>query len=443
MDPKKEAKKADRKTRVRLTLQRIAKAPLPEGRNQSFLFDTESPRLAVRVTQAGARSFIFEAKLHRQTIRTTIGSCYVWSLEDARKEANRLKILVDQGIDPREVEREKRIRKVAERTEKEIASKYTLEALLNLYVGSLIQNGKGRAAGNAKSAFAVHVPEDLLGLPARDIVRPQITEIIRRVRESGKDRTAGVLRAYLHAAYERAMTAETDSSVPAGFIAFRIETNPVRGVKTIPVNAGDRVLTREELSLYLEAMDGRPADVALRVALLSGGQRMEQLLRAGQADWDPDEQILVLWDRKGKRTAPRKHILPLSQQAAALVDLQAKRARAAKKEFLFFSDRVQRMDPGTPGKRLKAIAAKMEVEPFDLRDVRRTCETHLADIGITKDIRAQLLSHGLGGVQAKHYDRHKYLTEKRSALRRWEAFLQSGEGAPKVVDIASRRKGRS
>jgi hypothetical protein len=52
---------------------------------------------------------------------------------------------------------------------------------------------------------------------------------------------------------------------------------------------------------------------------------------------------------------------------------------------------------------------------------------------ISKDIRAQLLSHGLSGVQAAHYDRHSYTNEKRSALIAWEQRLKQilvGEMAP-------------
>lgn len=55
-----------------------------------------------------------------------------------------------------------------------------------------------------------------------------------------------------------------------------------------------------------------------------------------------------------------------------------------------------------------------------LRDIRRTVETQLASIGVTKDIRAQLLSHGLSGVQAAHYDRYEYMNEKHAALVTWE-----------------------
>jgi hypothetical protein len=40
---------------------------------QAFLRDTKAPGLRVRVTNTGAKSYVFERKLQRQTIRRTIG----------------------------------------------------------------------------------------------------------------------------------------------------------------------------------------------------------------------------------------------------------------------------------------------------------------------------------------------------------------------------------
>lgn len=64
------------------------------------------PRLAVRATAAGAKAFIFETKLNRQTIRLTIGDVRAWNLDDARAEARRLQTIVDAGRDPRQVKAE-------------------------------------------------------------------------------------------------------------------------------------------------------------------------------------------------------------------------------------------------------------------------------------------------------------------------------------------------
>jgi len=65
----------------------------------------------------------------------------------------------------------------------------------------------------------------------------------------------------------------------------------------------------------------------------------------------------------------------------------------------------------------------MGCEAFDLRDIRRTCKTMLPGMGVSKDVRAQLLSHELSGVQAAHYDRYEYITEKRNALEARERRL--------------------
>jgi len=64
-------------------------------------------------------------------------------------------------------------------------------------------------------------------------------------------------------------------------------------------------------------------------------------------------------------------------------------------------------------------AGELERGPFSMRDLRRTAETHMAALGISSDVRAQIQSHGLGGIQARHYDRHDYMPEKRVALALW------------------------
>ncbi len=69
----------------------------------------------MRVTTSGAKSFVFEAKLNRETVRRTIGDVRAWSIDDARAEANRLRVLVDSGTDPRELERQQQAAKAAQK----------------------------------------------------------------------------------------------------------------------------------------------------------------------------------------------------------------------------------------------------------------------------------------------------------------------------------------
>ena len=63
------------------------------------------------------------------------------------------------------------------------------------------------------------------------------------------------------------------------------------------------------------------------------------------------------------------------------------------------------MDIGTPSKLVKKISQKMHkehnTELFRGGDLRRTCETLLASLGVSKEIRAQLLSHGRSQLACK------------------------------------------
>ena len=79
----------------------------PDGKTQAFLRDTKAPALRVRVTAGAAKSYVFERKLNRQTVRKTIGDVRDWTLAGARAEASRLGVMLDSGTDPREVERQK------------------------------------------------------------------------------------------------------------------------------------------------------------------------------------------------------------------------------------------------------------------------------------------------------------------------------------------------
>lgn len=90
-----------------LTAGTIDRLTCPQGKTQAFLRDGKAPGLRVRVTATGAKAFVFEAKLNRQTLRRTIGDVRSWSIEQARTEARRLAVILDNGQDPREIERQR------------------------------------------------------------------------------------------------------------------------------------------------------------------------------------------------------------------------------------------------------------------------------------------------------------------------------------------------
>lgn len=358
---------------------------------------------------------------------------YQSGVKDIRAHLEAGQAAVESAKQAKEREQAEAERQAIERAQ------YTLSALCGAYVRFLEDQGKA-SAKHAKSMFK-HVPGDLADLPANEIDAHQIARIVRQVRESGKERAAGILRSYLRAAFGVAIRAPFDSEAPSGFIPFNVSVNPVDAVPAIPVRTCQRALTADELRDYLDRLGDGIIDRALRLAVLAGGQRAAQLLRARVGDWD--QGVLRLWDGKGKREKPREHLLPLGPMGCALVAELVERAkvRAEPEDVnpsLFLSVGKAIVAESTPGKRVVEIAAAMGGEPFDLRDIRRSVETQLAGLKVSRDDRAHLLSHGLSGIQNARYDRYSYMDEKRAALLKWERHLQGGETGSNVVEIRRR-----
>ena len=133
---------------------------------------------------------------------------------------------------------------------KEVEQRYTLTALCDAYVAALEAQRKAKSARDVRSAFNVRVVSrhpELARTPATSITPQQVAVVVRTIREAGKERTAGILRSYLRAAYAMAIRAPFDSAVASDMTGFGVEMNSVDAIPTIPVRAGHRTLSATEL----------------------------------------------------------------------------------------------------------------------------------------------------------------------------------------------------
>lgn len=324
----------------------------------------------------------------------------------------------------------------ARQREEEARQRFTLATLADAYHDHLVAKGKTKTAYQAKLTFKLHLCDpfpDLCAKPARDVTALELAAVIRTATQAGKVRTGGVLRSMLHAAFTLAMKAPLSADIGPRFLGFEIDRNPVTAIPTIATRTRERTLNDQELGHYLHTLlTGRHtiSDLFLMLHLLSAGQRVLQLLRVTEADWDPMSGSLRLDDPKGRRTTPRVHLVPLATQGATLVGFLFERlillhGTSATPRPLFLSDdrKGAILNNYSCGARSREIAQQIGVS-FAPGDIRRTCETRLASLGVSRDVRAQLLSHGLGDLQTRAYDRHSWTNEKREALSNWETHLE-------------------
>jgi hypothetical protein len=120
--------------------------------------------------------------------------------------------------------------------------------------------------------------------------------------------------------------------------------------------------------------------------------------------------------------------VPIPALAQAQLDLLAGNERPFPVTHFTLADAISRAS--------KAVCEKLECEPFDARALRRSVETRLGDLGVSRDTRAHLLSHGRTGIQAQRYDFAERLPEKRDALELWAKHLQKAiRGARRRHDV--------
>ena len=418
--------------------------------------------LKIRKRQTAATvvtEWLFEWNRAGKAARYTVGryspteSEHAFTIGKARLEAARLQAMVEQGLEPTKVrEQEAVAAKVratvlsAQSSEVDGASD-DLASLLSTYVAHLRQGGKVDSAYDAANMFKNHVLQPfpaLALLPASQVVPADIAKVLSRLvgpsAERQVGRTALKLRSYLGAAFKLGMGAGLDPMAPIGASKFGLTVNPAAAVPSRAMAAkfnktGERTLSEKELRIFMVHVFAWPSELqrlALLFQIFSGGQRIRQVLRIRHVDVEADK--VFLFDPKGRRATARTHALPMTAELREIVDaLTLVNKPDAGKDgsgFLFVSrDAViapETLSGVVENIRKAMLDDKQITTSFRGGDIRRTVETILSGkLKVSKDHRAQLLSHGLTGVQDVVYDKDLHLEAKQSALRKWSDYLEN------------------
>jgi len=413
---------------------------------------------AVRVTASGNKTFLlnYRSPLTDELRRLVLGSfgrAPALSVSAAREVAKEKRALVDAGRDPWQEGRQRKADSVAARAR----SDATLSALMDAYVEHLKLAGKPSAAEVASTVArnVMKAHPKIAALPVHDITVDSVMPVFRTLTRAGKFRAAEKLAAHMRAAFNKAKAAGKDAGI-VSFAAFDISTNPLleltvsrpdESAITVVESGGNDsgALSVGELRNYWKAITklDTPHGALMRFHLLTGGQRMEQLSRLTLRDWDHDANTVTLMDTKGRRRKARAHVVPLLPDAiAALEDMRTD--EPAGPHLFTVSAGARAAVPHTLAAAMREVSAllldkeqvSMSITPGT---IRRTVETRLAASRVSKDARAHLQSHGLGGVQDRHYDRHDYIDQKREALQVLRDMLDKPPTPGNVVPLRKRR----
>lgn len=461
---------------------RLATHPhLPAPGGQKWFFDDEIPTYAVRVrvtpagqvkaafamvyTRDGAQKVHTFARLRdEKAAKLSSGAAREKTATptEARKRAMLLRAKIVDGADPAGDKRAARGQRAAQKeaakaaeAERRRKSAETLQALMDAYVAHKHETGR-RDWKETQGIFRRNVTEpfpSLAAMPAEEVDDAALKQVMNRLTREGNYRAAEKVIAYLRAAYNEARKARKKGGMHA-FDGLNITHNPAAemGVERPKVSGEqaarekkERVwaLDEQQLAHYWRRINEVPAPhgALMRLHLLTGGQRVEQLARIKVEHHDQVAKTLTLYDGKGRRRVEHEHIVPLIPDAErALKDL---RGDEGPHLFTLTNGREPSV-PHTLAALVRGVAAEMvdagEIERvFTPSIIRKTVETRLMVAGVSRETRAHLLSHGnRGGVQAEHYEAHDFLDEKRAALRKLRALCEPKGKAGNVTHI--RRK---
>lgn len=418
--------------RVRLTLERIRKLSPPVGTQAIYVFDDDPRQLSVRVTPAGAKSFVFAGKLNKAPLRVTIGDVKVWFLDDARTEARRLQALIDQGIDPRQEKADKQAaiearKAAAEAEQKELQRQaVTVGEAWAAYVaarshkwgdshkrdhekaiqpgGERITRGRKKGQGEFSLPGMVH---SLLREPLKDLTPERITTWMQANNARGATEAAKnfrLVRAFLGWCAERPEY--------AGLVrADACRTSEVRDQVQAAKAKGDS-LQREQLPLWFEHVRklGNPVHAAYLQTLLLTGPRREELTALRWEDVDFQWKTVTIKDKvEGQR------IIPLTPYVAALLAGLPRR-----NEWVFSSPSAESGRLQEPLKPHKNAMEAAGLPPFTLHDLRRSFGTLAEWVECPVGVVAQIQGHKPSALAEKHYRRRPI-----DLLRMWHVKIES------------------
>jgi integrase len=406
--------------RQRLTLPRINAFTCAAGKGQDFLWDSDVPRLAVRATEAGAKSFIFGGKLTGKSIRLTIGSVGDWLIDDARAEARRLQTLVDQGIDPRVDKVEKAAASQAKREElarREVtmAEAWAVyiearrhkwsERHLTDHINLSYLGGDPAKRGNRKKLPGALAP--LMPLRLADIDAARVKAWLR-------DETA-----------KRPAQARLGFGALRGFLNWCADTPEYAGLanrdacesrvarQNLPKKQAKRdVLQREQLEAWFAAVRGldNPVISAYLQTLLLTGARREELAGLTWDNLDFKWQSMTIRDKvEGERT------IPLPPYVAHLLAALPRRNQWVFSSAAAASGRLQ--EPRIPHNR---ALAKAGIEDLTLHGLRRSFGSLVEWLECPAGIVAQIMGHKPSATAEKHYR-----VRPLDLLRMWHSKIEA------------------
>jgi len=432
--------------RIKLTYGRVNDFICTSG-TQSFLWDTDSPGLAVRATTNGSKSYIHQGKLNGRDVRITIGNVKSWDIDNVRQESRKFQTQLDSGIDPRQERADKVIHSEARRVRDKSLNNNLLAPWeeyiqentakirdpwgtrhINDHLTMSVAGGEKRKRGKGVTQEGLLRP--LLVLNFKQLNQTVIIQWLQNNSQSRPTQTALAYRLF-RAFYNWLSEHEVYKDL---VIEDLLATKKVKSnvPKVLPRKVA---IQREQLAAWFRAVKSLPSMVHqtyLQILMLTGARREE----LAELQWDKVDFKNRVIELKDKVDDSRRRIIPLTPYVSKLLydlkdelklQLVARNHRNRTKERLspyVFSSSGASGYIVSPTHRIYTEALKREgLEHLAAHDLRRSFATMGEESDVSDGVIRQIMGHKpkSGDTTEAHYKVRTIgrLRDKHIEIERW------------------------
>ena len=346
---------------------------------------------------------------------------YQFSLTDARKERERARALVRQGIHPAHERKSRKATHAAEQanTFRQVADEW-LSAKKPKWVSSY--------HAQVSSSLERYVYPEIGEKAIRNITSAEMLAVVQLIAKRGTPTIARAVRQRCGAVFRLGIVTLRCDRDPCEAIKGAIETADVQHY--VPLNPDQIPILLRKLGAY----GGRVETIyAIRLLLLT-------FVRVGElrkAEWTEIDFSKKLWRIPAEKMKNRReHLVPLSHQTAEL--LEELREITGHRRWVFPG--VQPAQPMSTQTVTKALRY-MGYRPgeFSSHGFRSTASTQLNEMGFRSDVIERQLAHTERNEIRASYNHAKYLPERKLMMQAWADFIDSLVAGKNVVPIRTQR----
>lgn len=368
-------------------------------------WDSEISGFGVRIYPSGKKSFILSYRQKGTKRLLTIGQYGNITLEQARVLAQKKMGEVADGKDP--LLNRKALKKKHDWTVNRVGRDYLKK----------LTHASDRHHDEVERIFKKDVFPVIGTKPIDEVKKDDILKIIDNVIARGAgimaNRTLTRLGRFFNWCIERNL----------------IEHSPAHKLsKPTKERSRERSLADYEIKELWQACDTThyPFGPLVKFLILTGQRRGE----VAAMIWDDIKERDKVWQiPPEKNKSERTHTVPLSTLALSILDDAPKMG-----DYIFTSSGDRPFENFSRAKKILDAKIKKQRKATDqpnipawtLHDLRRTCASGMASLGVAPHIVEKILNHASGTIRgvAAIYNRYEYQIEMRHALNQWADHVE-------------------